>query len=84
MGKWKTRSVTHLSNGDNSALLLPVVCTLSATQNLIEVGGILRAAPQAIVDAGASLNCIMHPRPSSPVPAWSWRARGRDQPLRVL
>jgi hypothetical protein len=33
------------------------VCTLSATQNLIEVGGILRAAPQAIVDAGASLNC---------------------------
>jgi hypothetical protein len=26
--------------------------------DLIEVGGILRAAPQAIVDAGASLNCI--------------------------
>jgi hypothetical protein len=26
MGKWKSRSVTHLSNnGDNSALLLPVI-----------------------------------------------------------
>jgi hypothetical protein len=66
MAKWKSRSVGR-SVGQSLTCRMEItqLCVVVASRvdtvgyaDLIEGGGILRAAPQAIVDAGASLNCI--------------------------